>query len=111
MPFALVDHCQELLDETIRPFEWEAGLAESGQILSLDLIQLLGITHKQPNRGTRRKFLDAIKLDRRFHLSLLEGFQIAINAALCSGVALCSELPPERQAIALPVLPAFENKR
>ena len=43
------------------------------------------------------------------HLSLLERFQIAIDAPIRAGVAVILDFLPKNQAIMFPVLPALEN--
>ena len=50
-----------------------------------------------------------MRADRSLHLSLLEGFQVAIETALCSTVALVLDFTPEGHTIPLSVLPAFEH--
>src|SRR5712692_8138530 len=107
---SFVDHREEILHETIGPFQGGAGLTEGNQILPLDLIERLGVTHKQPDGDVRRIFLDAMNADRSFHLSPLERLQVPVDAALGSRVALCPDFPPKHQAIALPIVPTLENK-
>ena len=109
MPFSFVNYGQKILQEIIRFFERSAGLTKGSQILTLKLFQLLGITHKQPDRSIRRIFLDALWIDRGSHLSLLECFQIAVDAPVRSCVALILDLSPKNQAVVFSLLPAFED--
>lgn len=53
-------------------YEGSAGLTEGSQILPLDRIQLLWITHKQPDRHVHHIFLDALGIDRSPYFGLLE---------------------------------------
>ena len=48
-------------------------------------------------------------MERSSYLSLLERFQIAVDAPVRSGVALLLDFLPKNQAIMFSVLPAFEN--
>src|SRR5260370_26765926 len=109
MAFSFVNHRQKILQETIRLFEGSTGLAEGSQVLSLDLIELLGVTHKQPNRCIHRIFLDALWIDRSLYFGLLEGFQVTVDAIGRSRVALGFDFSPKSQTIAFPFLPAFED--
>src|SRR6266702_6834617 len=104
-----MDHGQEILNELIHPFECGTDLAEGGQILLFDLIEACWITHKEPDRRIGREFLETMRVDRSLHLSLLEGFQVAIDTSLCSTVALCLDFTPQGQTISLSLLPAFEH--
>lgn len=54
-------HRQKILQEIICFFQESAGLAESGQILSLNLIKLFEVTHKQLDSRIHRIFLDALR--------------------------------------------------
>ena len=109
MPFSLMNHSQKSLQEVIRLFEGSTRLTKGGQILSLDLIKLLRITHKQPDRSIRRLFVEALWIEGSSHLSLLERFQVAVDTPLCSGVALALDFSPKNQSVVFSVLPAFEN--
>lgn len=100
---------QKILEEVIRLFEGSTGPTKGGQILSLDVIELLRITHKQPDRSCRRIFLDALRIEGSSYLSLLERFQIAIDAPVRSGVALIFDFLPKSQAVVFPILPTFED--
>src|SRR2546421_11925885 len=104
-----MDHGQEILNELIRPFEGGTDLAEGSQILVFDLIEGLWITHKEPDCRIGRELVETMRADRSLHLSLLEGFQVAIETSLCSTVALFLDFTPQGQTIPLSVLPAFEH--
>src|ERR1700682_5844901 len=99
MAFSFVNHRQKILQEIIRFFEGNADLTKSGQILSFDLIKLFRITHKQPDRRIHRIFLETLWIERSSYLSLLERFQIAVDAPLRSCVALILDFLPKNQAI------------
>src|SRR2546425_612333 len=109
MSFSFVDHRQKILQEIIRLFENCTRLTKGGQILSLNLIELFGVTHKQPDRRIHRIFLDALWIDRSPYFSLLEGFQVTVNAIRRSRVALGFDLSPKSQTIAFPFLPALKD--
>src|SRR2546429_2743 len=109
MAFAFVNHHQKILQKIICLFQGNASLTKSGQIFSLDLIELFGVTYKQPDGHIDRIFLDALWMKRSSHLSLLERFQIAVDAPVRSGVALILDFLPKNQAIMFPILPAFES--
>src|SRR5258708_36387294 len=111
MAFAFVNHRQKILQQVICCFKGSAGLTKSGQILPLDLIELLRITYKQPDRRIRRIFLETLWIDRCSHLSLLEGFQTTVDTIRRPGVPLGFDLAPKSQAIAFPFLPTFEDVR
>ena len=101
---------QKILEEVIRLFEGNTGLTKGGQILSLDFIELLRITHKQPDRSCRRIFLDALRIEGSSYLRLLERFRRAIDAPVRSGVALIFDFLPKSQTVVFPFLPAFEDR-
>src|SRR5579863_9948527 len=109
MPLPFVNYGQKILQEVIRFFEGSAGLTKGSQILTLQLFQLLGVTHKQPDRSIRRIFLEALWIDRGSHLSLLECFQIAVDAPVRSCVALALDFSPQDQTVIFSILPAFED--
>src|SRR5260370_38248158 len=109
MAFSFGNPRQKILQEIICLFEGSAGLAKGNEIFSLDLIQLFGITHKQPDRRVHRIFLDTCRSNWSSHLGLLERCKMAIDTSVCSSVALGLDLSPNRQAITLPILPAFED--
>src|SRR5205823_14967726 len=70
---------------------------------------LLGSRDIQPNRRIHRIFLEALWMERSSYLSLLERFQIAVDAPVRSGVALLLDFLPKNQVSMFSVLPAFEN--
>src|SRR6266487_1592455 len=107
MSFSFVDHQQKILKEIIRLFESCTRLTKGSQILSLNLIQLFGVTHKQPDRRVRRIFLDAFDVDWSLNLCLLERSKIAIHAPLRAGVALCFDLAIERNPLVCSLFPAL----
>src|SRR5947209_4313106 len=82
VPFSLVDHREELLNEVVRFLERWTDLAKGSQILSFDLIQAVRITHKQPDGGASRKRLKTRQGGCCLHFCLLERLQGAVDRAI-----------------------------
>lgn len=62
MPLSFVNHREEILNEIIGFLELGAGLAKSGESLLLHLIQVLGITDKEPDGSIGSIFQDALRV-------------------------------------------------
>lgn len=89
MPLSLVDHGQEILSEVICLLESDAGLAKSGQILSLHLIQALRIArHPSHTAVVAEIFWRRCGLADTFTSACLSVKRLALNGSPCSRVAL-----------------------
>src|SRR5438067_2370293 len=106
-----MNHGQEALNEVVGFFERRTGSQDGSQILLLDLIERLGIAHKEPDSRVRRIFLDAFDVDWGLNLCLLERSKRAIHTPLRAGVALRFDVAIERNPLLLSLFPAFEHKR
>src|SRR5947199_1077894 len=105
-----MNHAQKVLNELISSLEGGTYLAESRQVLSLDVIERFGITDKEPDCSVGREFVEPMQIGGCLHFRLLEDIHVAIDGWLRSRVSLFFDFPVEHDAPALPLLPALENR-
>ena len=109
MAFTLVHHHEEVLDELIGLCQRGVSIEPGRQIILLERLKSVLLTHKQKDGGVGRKLLDALRLDDGLYLGFLERLQVAIERPVRASVALLLDFPPEGQTISLSLLPAFED--
>src|SRR5436853_3139271 len=102
-------HLKKVLHELIGGIERGMCQTKSGQIFSLDRVQMLWTTHEEPNCGCRGVMRQASCPRRRHNLRSFERLQEAIDHALRSAIPLEPHFPPQLAATALTFLPAFKH--
>src|SRR5947209_4326963 len=108
LSFPTPHHLKKVLHELIGGIERGMCQTKSGQIFSLDLVQMLWTAHEEPNCGCRGVMRQASCPRRRHNLRSFERLLEAIDHALRSAIPLEPHFPPQLAATALTFLPAFK---